>query len=228
MDEFEPGNGTLGLTADEVLTTTRAVRKRLDMKRPVPRSVVDECVRIAQQAPSGRNRQHWDFIFVDDLATRATVADIWRRGLADAWPPPNSGIAPSSFSRVEVHSVQWNRMMASLDYLTEHLHKMPILMIPCLRLENRRELDTIRGQAGAWGSAIPAFWSFMLAARERGLGTAWTTCHLSYEREMAALLGIPFDTVVQVALTPVAYTIGTDFRPGPRAHHKDLSHWDRW
>jgi nitroreductase len=95
-------------------------------------------------------------------------------------------------------------------------------------VDNRDELNSVRGQAGNWGSVIPAFWSFMLAARERGLGTAWTTCHLSYEREMAAVLDLPFDTVVQAALTPLAYTIGTNFRAAPRADTGDFMHWDKW
>lgn len=218
---FPPG---LGLSAVEVLTTTRAVRRRLDLTRPVPREVIEECVRIAAQAPSGRNRQRWDFVFVEDAATRAAVADIWRRGLA----APVAGIEGPQYSRMNFGSREWTRIRISLDHLAEHLHEVPLLLIPCLRVGSRAELSTVRGQAGAWGSVIPAFWSFMLAAREHGLGTAWTTCHLSYEREMAELLGLPYDTVVQVALTPVAYTIGTDFKPGPRAEPGAFVHWDRW
>lgn len=103
-----------------------------------------------------------------------------------------------------------------------------MLLIPCLRVDSRAEFDSVRGQAGNWGSVLPAVWSFMLAAREHGLGTAWTTCHLSYEREMADLLGLDVDTVVQAALTPVAYTLGTDFRRGVRADRSEFVHWDRW
>jgi nitroreductase len=214
---------TLGLSADEVLTTTRAVRKRLDLTKPVPRAVIDDCIRIALQAPSGRNRQHWDFILIEDVDLKRRVADIWRRGLAT--PPPGSGQA---ISRDDPAGSGWQRVAESLDHLVEHLHEVPILLIPCLRQGSREELDTIRGQAGGWGSVIPAFWSFMLAARERGIGTAWTTAHLSYEREMAELLEIPFDTVIQAGLSPVAYTIGTDFKPGPRADQADFTHWNRW
>ncbi|MGW4463895.1 nitroreductase family protein [Micromonospora sp. NPDC004704] len=218
--------GTLGLSADEVLTTTRAVRRRLDLRRPVPRDVIEDCLRIAVQAPSGRNRQRWDFVFVEDPDTRAAVAQLWRLGLMT--PPPASGEAGPAFSRMSFASAQWDRIAGSLHHLAEHLHEVPLLLIPCLRVESRAELASVRGQAGAWGSVIPAFWSFMLAARERGLGTAWTTSHLSYEREMADLLGIPYDTVVQVALTPVAYTLGTDFKPGPRSDAEAFAHWDRW
>ncbi|GAA0899635.1 alpha/beta fold hydrolase [Pseudonocardia zijingensis] len=220
----EPGP-RLGLSADEVLTTTRAVRKRLDLTRPVPRELVDECVRIAVQAPTGRNRQRWDFVVVSDPDRRAAVADVWRRGLRTPFRAGGSGEAPT---RMGFDSQEWARVAESLDHLDRFLHEVPLLLIPTLRVTDRGELDSIRGQAGAWGSVIPAFWSFMLAARERGLGTAWTTAHLSCEREMADVLGIPFDTVVQVALTPVAHTIGTRFRPGPRAAHRDFVHWDTW
>ena len=222
-DEQQPHG--LGLSADEVLTTTRAVRKRLDLQRPVPREVIEDCVRVALQAPSGRNRQPFDFVVVEDPDIRAAVAQLWRRGLAS---PVGSGATGPERTRMSFDSDEWYRIANSLDRLTRHLHEVPVLLIPCLRVGDRAELQTIRGQAGAWGSVMPAFWSFMLAARERGLGTAWTTAHLSYEREMAELLGIPFDTVVQAALTPVAYTVGTSFRPGPRADHRAFSHWDRW
>lgn len=215
----------LGLSADGVLTTTRAVRKRLDLQRLVPREVIEDCVRVAVQAPSGRNRQRWDFVFVEDPDMRSAVAQPWRRGLMS--PPDTRATGPEP-TRMSFGSGEWNRIASSLDRLAQHLHEVPVLLIPCLRVGSRAELRTIRGQAGAWGSVIPAFWSFMLAARDRGLGTAWNKAHLSYEREMAELLGIPFDTVVQAALTPVAYTIGTDFRPGPRADHGSFSHWDRW
>lgn len=214
-----------GLTADEVLTTTRAVRKRLDLRRPVERAVIEDCVRIAVQAPSGRNTQRWDFVFVDDPAKKAQVRDIWLKGLMSPVPYEPWSPAPQ---RMDMGSSQWTRIADSLDHLARHLHEMPYLWVPCLRVTNREELAGIRGQAGAWGSAIPAVWSFMLAARERGLGTAWTTCHLTYEREMAEVLGIEWASTVQVALSPVAYTLGTDFRPGPRGDHQDFVHWNGW
>lgn len=220
-----PSRHHLGLTADEVLTTTRAVRRRLDLQRPVPRDVIEDCVRVARQAPSGRNRQRWDFVFVEDRRMRAAVAELWRRGLSE---PATPGVVGPEPTRMAFESAEWTRIAGSLGHLVDHLHEVPVLLIPCLRVADRGELGTVRGQAGAWGSVIPAFWSFMLAARERGLGTAWTTSHLSYEREMAELLGIPYDTVVQVALTPVAYTIGTEFKQGPRADPEEFSHWNRW
>ena len=77
-------------------------------------------------------------------------------------------------------------------------------------------------------SIVPATWSFMLAARARGLGTCWTTFHLAHEREAAELLGIPYEAATQAALIPVAYTKGTDFKPGPRKPLGEVIHWDRW
>ncbi|MGY4712705.1 nitroreductase family protein [Mycolicibacterium sp. CBM1] len=213
----------LGLSADDVLTTTRAVRRRLDISRPVPREIVGECVRIATQAPSGRNRQRWDFVIVDDPVLRAKVADVWRRGLITP-----TGVAPTAGSRTPLSGDEWSRIADSVDRLAAVLQDVPTLLIAGVRVDGREELTTVRGQAGAWGSVLPALWSFMLAARERGIGTAWTTCHLSYEHEMAELLGIPYDRVVQAALTPVAYTTGTSFRPAPRADPSGFVHWNSW
>ncbi|MBJ7338212.1 nitroreductase family protein [Mycolicibacterium sp.] len=221
MTALNSPQARVGLSADEVLTTTRAVRKRLDLQRSVPRALIQECVEIARQAPSGRNRQQWDLIFVEDPVTRREVSEIWRRGL-------RTEFAGGSMTRMPFDSDQWAGVAASLHHLDAHLHDVPVLVIPCLRVDNRTQLDSVRGQAGNWGSVIPAFWSFMLAARERGLGTAWTTCHLSYEREMAAVLDLPFDTVVQAALSPLAYTIGTNFRAAPRADTDDFMHWNKW
>lgn len=222
----DDGYAQLHLSADEVLTTTRAVRKRLDLSRPVPRGLIEDCVAVAAQAPSGRNRQQWDFIVVDDPAQRAEVADIWRAGLMQ--PVDNEPVDNTLPSRVSFDHPDWDRIASSLRHLATNLHDVPALVIPCLRVSSRAELGSIRGQAGGWGSAVPAVWSFMLAARERGLGTCWTTCHLTYEKEMADVLGIPFEQVVQVALTPLAYTIGTDFKVAIRADTTDFIHWDRW
>ena len=226
MDNNSPAYPTLGLTADEVLTTTRAVRRRLDLTRPVPRKLLQEAVKVATQAPSGRNQQQWDFLFIDDPETKAKVADIWRAGLMTGAPDEHSS-APMP-TRMSFVSSEWARIRGSLGYLVQHLHEVPVLMIPVVRVARRAEMSSTRGQAHNWGSVIPATWSFMLAARERGLGTAWTVAHLTYEREMAELLGIPFNNTVQVALTPIAYTVGTDFKPAPRADDRSFSHWNRW
>jgi nitroreductase len=116
--------------------------------------------------------------------------------------------------------------MDSSAYLAEHLHQVPVLVVPCV--EGRVENAPYLIQAVTWGSILPATWSFMLAARARGLGTAWTSLHLEYEREAADVLGVPYDQVMQVALIPVAYTIGTEFKPGQRIPLAQRVHWDTW
>lgn len=207
------------MTADEVLTTTRAVRKRLDLTRPVPREVIRECLRIALQAPNGSNRQLWHFVVVDDPATRAAMAEIYR----DSLTVYRTGVA--------LRPVDWStpanrRMGESVDYLRDHLHEVPVLVVPAVAA--RLDGASIGDQAHLWGSILPAAWSFMLALRSRGLGSVWTTVHLQQEQRMAELLGIPHDRVTQAGLFPVAYTIGTDFRPGHRTLTDEVLHFDRW
>ncbi len=213
----------LGLSADEVLTTTRAVRRRLDFDRPVAPELLRECAEIAQQAPNGANKQRWDFVFVTDPELKARLADLWRLGFVRPTGAPSR--APSRLSPWGSGQAALSR---SVSHLYENMHRAPALLVPCIRIGSRDELDDPTARAGAFGSVIPAVWSFMLAARERGLGTAWTTPHLYYEREVAELLGIPYATVAQVALTPVAHTIGTVFHPAPRVPVDELLHWNAW
>ncbi|MBO1416123.1 nitroreductase family protein [Streptomyces sp. FH025] len=212
------------LTPDELLTTTRAVRKRLDLTRPVERALIEECLALATQAPTGRNRQRWDFVVVTDPERRAALAEFYRLGLVR----PRQRTAATGVDRTTGDHHRRVRLAESAQHLFDHLHEVPVLVVPCIRVEDRRELDTHVGQANTWGSILPATWQFMLAARSRGLGTAWTTAHLHYEREAAALLGLPYETVAQAALVPLAHTLGTDFRPGPRVATADIAHWDTW
>jgi nitroreductase len=215
----------LDLGPDELLTTTRSVRKRLDLSRPVPRDVVEECVRIAWQAPNGSNQQMYNWVLVDDPATRAEMARIYREGM-------DFHIAMSAQGReegtVQPYAVDDRQALigASVFHLREHLHEVPVLLVPTI--DGRMEGQGIFDQAGRWGSILPGVWSFMLALRARGMGSAWTTIHLHKEREMAELLDIPYDEVTQAGLFPVAYTIGTDFRPASRAHSEQTIHWNRW
>ena len=215
------GHPLLPLTADQVLTTTRSVRKRLDLTRPVERSVVEECLRIAQQAPSASNRQHWHFVVVTDAAKRKALGDLYLK----ARQASQANRTARTF-RNEEQAVVYERVSSSADYLGEHMGEVPVLVIPCI--EGRIEQQSFSGQAALWGTILPAAWSFMLAARARGLGTVWTTIHLAYEREAAEILGIPYDEVTQVALIPVAYTKGTDFKPGKRSPLDTIVHWDAW
>jgi nitroreductase len=213
----------LNLSADEVLTTTRAVRKRLDLERPVEPEVIRECLEIAVQAPSGSNRQAWQWVVVTDAGTRAELAALYRQAwdqYKDQWK------AAEVFAAEPDRLAQQERVADSATYLAEHLHEVPVFVIPCLK--GRLDDKPSARQASRWGGLFPAAWSFMLAARERGLGTSWTSLHLLYEREAAELLGIPYDNYAQGLLIPVAYTKGTDFQPAPRKPLDDVVHWERW
>ena len=214
----------LQLTPDELLSTTRAVRKRLDVSRPVEREALEECLRLAQQAPTGSNQQHWSFLLVTDPQTRAALANLYRRG-AEAYRSNPSSPRNRVIEDPELRVV-YERIRGSSDYLVDHLQDVPVHVIPCIG--GRPENLPFHAQAGLWGSILPAVWSFMLAARSRGLGTCWTTFHLFAEREAAELLGIPYDQVAQTALIPVAYTHGTDFHPAPRQPLDTMVHWNRW
>ncbi|MCX4091415.1 nitroreductase family protein [Nocardia sp. alder85J] len=213
---------SLNLSADEVLSTTRAVRKRLDLTRPVPRHLIEECVDLATQAPTGRNRQRWHFLVVTDTAQRAAVADIYRRAVHLAEGTP---LTSRDLYRMNAHG-SWPRIAAGLDHLYEHIHRVPAIVIPAV--EGRTDRATVGEQAGTWGSILPAVWSFMLAARARGLGTVWTTAQAPLERELARLLGVPYDRVMLAAFIPLAFTVGTDFRPAQRIPRDQSLHWDTW
>ena len=213
----------LNLTADEVLTTTRSVRKRLDFDKPVDRAVVEECLTIALQAPTGSNRQGWHWVVVEDADKKRAVAEVYQRNFEEYRSMPGAEYAPGD-SRGE----RQDKVRDSAGYLSDNFHRAPMLLIPCLwgRLDNA---SVVQG-AGAWGSLLPAVWSFMLALRERGLGSAWTTIHLMNdgEREVADVLGIPYDKVTQAGLFPIAYTQGTDFKPAQREPLATILHWDQW
>lgn len=218
----------LKLSSDELLTTTRAVRKRLDFDRPVERQVLEECMDVALQAPSGSNAQGWQFIFVTDQDKRSRIADLYRQAFAGYAQSPMSAAAQHADDPAMADTQA--RVMNSAQYLADNLHRAPVFFIPC----SSGRIDQLSGdganlaQASTFGSIIPAAWSFMLAARARGLGTCWTTLHLMHERATADILGIPYDQVTQVALIPVAYTRGTDFKRAPRKPMDDVIHFDTW
>ena len=216
----------LGLSADELLTTTRAVRKRLDFDRPVDTALILECLEVALQAPSGGNRQDWQFMVVTDPSKRAALGELYRRSweqyLAAPYFPTND--PPRSDPAVQA---SFERIVDSAQYLADNFERPPVFLIPCLLLD-RTDRPSWEGAASMLGSVIQASWSFMLAARERGLGTCWTTLHLAYEEQAAEILDIPYDSCQQVALIPVAHTIGTSFRPGTREPLSTVLHWDAW
>ncbi|MER3452776.1 MAG: nitroreductase [Acidimicrobiia bacterium] len=212
----------LDLTPDELLTTTRSVRRRLDFDRPVSRAVVEECIEIALQAPTGSNRQHWHFVCVDDPGVKAAIAELYARGF-DAY----INLPGPQYSPDDPRARRQAAIRESAVYLRDNLHRVPVMVIPCGwgRLPPGADVAV---QAGYWGSILPAAWSFMLALRARGLGSAWTTLHLPYEREAAEVLGIPHERVTQAGLFPVAYTIGTEFRPASRIPVAEVVHWNVW
>lgn len=204
-------------TVDTLLTTTRAVRKRLDLERPVPREVVLECLRLALQAPTGGNTQRWRWLVVDDPGKRAGLAELYRRACEPYMAMQRKAIEASGRTDMA-------RIIDSTMYLNDHLHEVPVHVVPCAL--DRPPADPAMA-AGFFGSIVPAAWSFQLALRSRGLGSAWTTLHLQYEKEAAELLGIP-DTVTQVALLPVAYTKGTDFKPAARRPAEEVTYFNGW
>jgi nitroreductase len=210
----------LPLTPDELLTTTRAVRKRLDLERPVGRDVIEECIEIALQAPSGSNRQAWQWVPVDDPDTKVRVAELYRE-VFDAYEPRSSGYAEGD-TRAERRAA----VTASSIHLRDHLHEVPVLLV--VYQEGRIEELPLGSHPGFWGSVVPAVWSFMLALRARGLGSTWTTMTCRREKEMAEVLGVRHEDYTQVGLFPVAYTLGTDFKPAPRLDPSSVIHWNRW
>lgn len=214
----------LPLSPDELLATTRAVRKRLDFDRPVPSELIDECVHLATQAPSASNMQGWHFVVIDDPAKKMAIADLYRQGfeMYRTMPMAAGNIITGEASR----DAQQQRVMGSAEYLAEHFHRAPYLVIPCL--EGRFDGAPNMVASSMLGSILPAMWSFMLAARSRGLGTSWTTIHLMFEREAAEVLGIPFDEITQTCLTPVAFTLGTDFKEAARAPLDKIVHRNTW
>jgi nitroreductase len=208
------GAGASGLdldTVDKLLTTTRAVRKRLDLTRPVALDVVLECLDLALQAPTGSNQQTWRWIVITDAETRASLADLYR-GLPADRPPTRLGSVPPP-------EEQQARVTDSAGYLMEHLHEVPLLVVPCV--------EDVGGAAGWAPSIYPAVWSFMLALRSRGLGSVLTTVHLYRSAEADALLGVP-DGFVQSCLLPVAYFTGDDFRPADRRPVEEVTYVDHW
>jgi nitroreductase len=214
----------LDLTPDQLLTTTRSVRKRLDFSRPVEPALIRECIEIATQAPTGSNSQRWHFVVVTTPAKRQALADLYRQGYAAY---RSAGVDFEKLARTRpAYAETMQRVVSSSDYLAEHLQDAPVLVIPCIA--GRPEDQPAVAQAGFWGSILPATWSFMLAARARGLGSAWTSLHLFFEREAAGVLGIPYEKITQTALIPVAYTLGTAFKPAPREPLETILHWDQW
>lgn len=210
-------------SVDHVLSTTRAVRKRLDLDRPVPPEIVEECLELAVQAPTGSNYQLWRFLVVTDAEKRAALGRLYRDGF-QACAATVAANAPS-LEPGDPRLEQRARVASSAGFLVEHMGRVPLMVIPCMA--GRPEGAPLVDQAGWWGSILPAAWSFLLALRARGLGSAWTTAHLAYEAEANRLLGLP-EGFTQAALLPVAWFRGADFRPALRIPARSLTWWNEW
>ena len=205
-------------TVDKLLTTTRAVRRRLDLTCDVEEEIIDECLEIAIQAPIGGNIPKYHFLVITDLEQKKSVADFYRKSIYDEYLPYRETMEVT-FPEIE------ERWLRSALHLAKHLHKVPVLIIPCL--DGRDEDPSPWTQASKYAQILPATWSLMLALRARGLGSCWTTFHLRYEKEVAACLGIPKD-VTQAALVPIAYFTGEDFRPAKRIPARERTYWNSW
>ena len=215
----------LPLDPDELLSTTRSVRKRLDLSRPVAPELLRECIEVATQAPTGGNNQGWHFVVVTDQAKRTQLAEWYAPAFAAMYGNPDAVVGNLPQDDPD-YVATTKKVIGSAQYLADHLAEVPVHVIPCI--EGRTDNLPVAWQAAIWGSLLPAVWSFMLAARARGLGTCWTTLHLTEEKAAAELLGIP-DHVMQGALIPVAHTLGgTDFKPGARRDLDRIIHTDGW
>jgi nitroreductase len=215
---------TLDLALDELLTTTRSVRTRLDCDRPVERAVVEECVSIAMQTPSGANRQPWQWVFVEESETKLALAAIYRKQFDVTYR-----VMPIATYDDPKDQAQVIRRRESATWLADNFERVPLIMVPCT--PGRIDGAQAGAQASFWGSFLPAVWNFMLALRARGLGSAWVTMNLARpdgERETAAVLGIPYDSFTQAGMFPIGYTIGTGFKPIRTPPAVERIHWNHW
>ena len=218
----EPGGVSASERAavDRVLTTTRSVRKRLDLTRPVDAKVIEEAIEIAVQAPTGSNAQDWHFLVVTEPATKTAIADLYRKGADQYRTRPRPEYAAGDPRRK-----QQPKIAASGAHLYQHLHEVPAIVFA--GIEGRVEKGPAVAQAAKYGSVLPAAWSFMLALRARGVGAAWTTLALVHEQELHKLLGVP-DSVTLAVMLPVAYYTGSDFRPARRLPATERTYWNAW
>ena len=215
------------LTPEELLTTTRAVRKRLDLEKPVEIELVKKCIEIAQQAPTASNRQNWHFLIITDQSMKNSLSDLFRKGWQSYINSPTS-VATTTSSDDPKKSKTQRKIYESAKYLVDNLRNVPVFVIPCIEGRTDGSNVSVVVQSAIWGSIAPAVWNFMLAARLHGLGTTWTSFHLLFEKEAAELLKIPYEKVMQVALLPVAYYKGTSFKPAPRDPIEKIIHINSW
>ena len=205
------------VVTDALLSTTRAVRKRLDLDRAVPREVILECIALSQQAPTGSNSQGWRWVIVEDAGKRKALGELYRAAGSD--------YLAASLATTKGEG-QLGRVMSSALWLAENMGRAPVLAIPCITGAFTEGAPAAM-LASQYASIYPAVWSFQLALRSRGLGSTLTTLHLQKAAEAAEILGLP-ENIQQVAMLPVAYTKGTDFRRAERPGPETITHWDGW
>ena len=200
-------------SVDHALSTTRSVRRRLDFEREVEPEILEACIDIATQAPTGGQREGWRFLVVTDSAKKVALADLYRRGLEQYR------------SAAEMTSGERPPLRPTQQALADRLHQVPVLILVCI--EGRPQPDNVAQQVAFYGSVLPAAWSLMVALRARGLGSTWTTLHLLHEAEAARLLQIPPE-VTQTVLIPVGYMQGAVLRRAERKPAREVTYWNRW
>jgi nitroreductase len=216
----------LPLDPDQLLSTTRAVRRRLDFDRPVSDEIVRECVDLAMQAPSGSNSMTMQFVVVRDADKRRAIGELYRQCYA-MYTQMDGVYIRTIVKNDDVLDAQQQRSADSADFLADRMGDAPVLVIPC-NSGGRLDRQSAMSAVSMAGNVMPAMWNFMLAARARGLGTCWTTLHLIFEEQVADIVGIPFQSVQQICLSPLAYTVGTSFKPAIRPPADSIIHWDEW
>jgi nitroreductase len=224
IDTADVGSRPTQLTVEQVLTTTRNVRRRLDMTREVPRELIEECAQVAMEAPIACNGFYPHFVVVDDAAKKAALAPLYKQAWDVYIPMPIS--VPNLHFDDPLHNAQQPRVTTSATYLAEHMADVPALVIPCIT--PRVDGFPMWIQACLWGSVLPQAWSFMLAARARGLASAWTQIHIQLEQEYAQILGIDYQTVQQAALIALGYPLGENFKAAYREPIQKYTHWNTW
>ncbi|CAA0114308.1 Uncharacterised protein [Halioglobus japonicus] len=214
---------TLNLSADQLLTTTRSVRKRLDFDRAVSRDIIQQCLEIAFQAPNGSNLNTWKWVVVDDPGIIEKISGLYNQGTEDFIATLGDAVG-ENYMGADIPGFQG--INDSVEYLRQNLHRAPAILFPLI--SGRVEQGGVFWQASSYGSILQATWSFFLALRERGMGSAWTTAHLWREKEMAELLGIPYERYTQVGLFPIGYTKGTQFRKAYRKPFDEVVSWNQF
>lgn len=218
---------------DEVLTTTRSVRRKLDFDRPVERDVIAECLTLAQQATMGSNQEDWRFVAVTAAEQKARIAELYRDVWTQTVEAPLRERRPDTVARLDPgvrsssrEQARQERILASVKYLVDNLERVPVLVFACSAKPVPAAPLGDRA-SGYYGSIIPITWSFQLALRSRGLGSVLATAIAFHADRVAEILELP-DGTHPIAMLPVAYTKTLDFKRAPRLPVDRILRWDRW